>query len=49
LIGFPVRINVGDRGLKEGKVELKRRTAIEAQMVPIEGITEAARDALTRK
>ena len=24
LIGFPVRITVGDRGLKEGKVELKR-------------------------
>ena len=29
LIGFPVRINVGDRGLKEGKVELKRRKSVD--------------------
>jgi prolyl-tRNA synthetase len=33
LIGFPLRINIGDRGLKEGKVELKKRTAAEAEMV----------------
>src|SRR5439155_16381990 len=30
LIGIPVRINIGDRGLKEGKVELKRRRAEQA-------------------
>ena len=37
LIGFPIRITVGDRGLKEGKVELKKRTAADPEMV---GVTE---------
>jgi prolyl-tRNA synthetase len=48
LIGFPVRINVGDRGLKEGKVEMKKRTMAEAQMVPMEGVVEAVRGALVK-
>ncbi len=48
LIGFPVRITVGDRGLKEGKVEMKRRTATEATMVPFEGVLGAVKDALGR-
>jgi len=47
LIGFPVRINVGDRGLKEGKVELKKRTAADAEMVSIEGALDAVRAALS--
>jgi prolyl-tRNA synthetase len=46
LIGFPVRINVGDRGLKEGKVEMKKRTAAEAMMVPVEGVVAAVKEAL---
>jgi prolyl-tRNA synthetase len=46
LIGFPVRINVGDRGLKEGKVELKKRTAAEAEMVAIDGVVDAVRASL---
>jgi prolyl-tRNA synthetase len=46
LIGFPVRINVGDRGLKEGKVEMKKRTVAETQMVALEGVVEAVRGAL---
>ncbi len=33
LIGFPVRVTIGDRGLKEGKVEVKKRTAADAEMV----------------
>jgi prolyl-tRNA synthetase len=48
LIGFPVRINVGDRGLKEGKVELKRRTAAEPHMVKLEQVEESVRHALQR-
>jgi prolyl-tRNA synthetase len=36
LIGFPVRINVGDRGLKEGKLELKLRKNPDAEMIPLE-------------
>ena len=43
LIGFPVRINVGDRGLKEGKVEVKARKAPEAEMIPLDGVIERVR------
>jgi prolyl-tRNA synthetase len=46
LIGFPVRINVGDRGLKEGKVELKIRTQAEAKMIPMEDVMDAVQAAL---
>jgi prolyl-tRNA synthetase len=35
LIGLPVRVTVGPRGLKEGKVEVKARTASEATEVPL--------------
>jgi len=34
LIGVPHRVVVGDRGLKEGKLEYKARTDSEAQMLP---------------
>jgi prolyl-tRNA synthetase len=43
LIGIPLRVNIGDRGLKEGKVELKKRTAPEAEMVPVDGVVETIR------
>jgi prolyl-tRNA synthetase len=46
LVGFPVRINIGDRGLKEGKVELKKRTAAEAEMVALENCVQAVSAAL---
>ena len=46
LIGFPVRINVGDRGLKEGKVEVKRRKAAEAENVSLDHVLEAVQAAL---
>ena len=46
LIGIPVRINVGDRGLKEGKVEVKRRKATEAENVALDNVLEAVRTAL---
>jgi prolyl-tRNA synthetase len=35
LIGIPIRLTIGDRGLKEGKIELKKRTAAEPTMIPI--------------
>jgi prolyl-tRNA synthetase len=44
LIGFPIRINIGDRGLKEGKVELKKRTAAEAEMVSLDQVVEKVRE-----
>ena len=35
LIGIPHRVVIGERGLKEGKVEYKGRTDTEAQMLPL--------------
>jgi prolyl-tRNA synthetase len=37
LIGIPLRVVVGDRGLKEGTVEVKWRTDATAHAVPAEG------------
>ena len=46
LVGFPVRINVGDRGLKEGKVEIKCRDAESAEMVALDQALSAVRQKL---
>lgn len=43
LIGMPVRITIGDKSLKEGKVELKARRDAEVHLVPVEQIVEAVR------
>jgi len=40
LIGCPIRVTVGEKGLKEGMVELKLRKVKENQLVAIENITE---------
>ena len=36
LLGIPVRLVVGQRGLDEGVVEVRRRTDSESEMVPVE-------------
>ena len=36
LIGVPLRVVVGTKGLKQGAVELKRRAGGEVQMVPLD-------------
>jgi len=46
LIGIPFRIVVGERGLKEGRVELRARTASENELVPIDTVVDRLRDAL---
>jgi prolyl-tRNA synthetase len=46
LIGFPVRINIGDRGLKEGKVEVKARKEAEATLVGVDVVVERVRQIL---
>jgi len=46
LLGIPVRITVGSRGLKQGTVELKKRTESESQDVPAAGAAAAAQRAL---
>lgn len=41
LVGLPIRITIGDKSLKEGKVELKARVQDEVRLVPLEGIVAA--------
>ena len=43
LIGLPLRITVGDRGLKAGGVELKLRRGGEARLAPLADIVSAVR------
>ena len=40
LIGLPLRITVGSRGLKKGGVELKRRDSTERQLVPLADVAD---------
>ena len=40
LIGVPLRVVIGERGLKEGKLELKWRWESQAETIPIEGAAE---------
>jgi prolyl-tRNA synthetase len=41
LIGIPLRIVIGDRGLKEGRLEIKWRHLPAAEMIPAEGAAAA--------
>jgi prolyl-tRNA synthetase len=43
LIGCPVRVTVGEKGLKEGMVEIKIRTRKDSQLVPLEEIVSFLR------
>ncbi|WP_165069385.1 proline--tRNA ligase [Paludisphaera rhizosphaerae] len=36
LVGFPLRVVIGERGLKEGKIEIKWRAEAEPKTVPLE-------------
>jgi prolyl-tRNA synthetase len=44
LIGIPLRVVVGERGLKEGKIEIKWRHEPEARQVPADTATAAILD-----
>jgi len=46
LIGCPVRVTVGERGLKEGMVEVKARKVGENQSVPISSVTSSIKQNL---
>ena len=46
LIGSPIRLTVGEKGLKEGMVELKPRMAKENQPVPVNEIVERVKSLL---
>ena len=47
LIGAPLRITLGPRGLRDGEVELKLRSEAEARNAPLESAASVARAALT--
>ena len=44
LLGVPLRVTVGKRGLDKGELELKRRTEQEPTMVPQSGCADRIRD-----
>ncbi len=46
LLGFPLRLTAGPKGLKTGTLELKIRRTGEVRPVPIDQVVEAARQAL---
>jgi len=46
LIGCPVRVTVGEKGLKEGMVELKPRKEKDKQLVIVEEIAEKIKSIL---
>ena len=46
LLGSPLRITIGARGLKQGQIELKLRRDAEASSVPLDGAVAAAQEAL---
>lgn len=46
LMGAPLRITIGARGLKQGQIELKLRKAAEASSVPLGDAVEAVQGAL---
>ena len=48
LLGIPLRITVGEKGLKQGQLELKPRTASEPQSVPREEAADRAAEWLGR-
>src|SRR5207244_5340451 len=47
LIGLPLRIAIGKKGLAEGKVEWKPRGAAQVELVPLAEVVEKARVAVS--
>jgi prolyl-tRNA synthetase len=43
LVGFPIRINVGDRSLKEGRAEIKQRREAKPTAVPLDQVVSTIR------
>jgi prolyl-tRNA synthetase len=44
LIGVPHRLVIGDRGLKDGKIEYQGRRDAEATLLPVEDVAQAVID-----
>ena len=43
LVGMPIRLTIGDKSLKEGKVELKARSEEAMTLVPVDDVVAAVR------
>jgi prolyl-tRNA synthetase len=48
LIGIPLRLTVGERGLKRGGVELKRRDSADSTLVPVPDVPATVRAEIAR-
>ena len=49
LIGVPLRVVIGDRGLKEGKLEVKWRWDKEVEKIDLDGAAETLADLILRE
>ncbi len=49
LIGIPLRVVVGPRGLKEGKLEVKWRWDSDAEMIALDGASEALAELIVQE
>ena len=49
LLGIPLRITVSPRTLKENSVEVKWRAEKESKLLPLEGLTAAAKQMVSEK
>jgi len=48
LVGFPVRVAVGERSLAAGGIEVKRRDSDEAEVVPLDGLAAKVKELLAK-
>ncbi|MEI8301992.1 MAG: proline--tRNA ligase [Burkholderiales bacterium] len=46
LIGVPLRVTIGERSLKEGRIELVARRGLATEAIPLAGAAEAVRERL---
>lgn len=48
LVGIPIRLTIGDKSLKQGKVELKARSSDQVDLVDLDRVLEAVRELAER-
>jgi prolyl-tRNA synthetase len=48
LVGMPIRITIGDKSLRQGKVELKARCEDKTELVGLQEVVPAVRDMADR-
>ena len=43
LVGLPIRLTIGDKSLKDGKIEMKARGRAEVELIPIDNVVDAVK------